>query len=82
MNDYDEQLTGSTLPELSDEERLRLESELEQYDQESAVPEPEPQIAAPEATAPVQQEPEIPVEPRIAIDKELEQRRRKALDGA
>lgn len=82
MNDYDEQLTGGTLPELSDEHRLQLESELEQYNQESAEPEPEPQIAAPEATAPVQPEPEVQPSP-VQEEKRIGgQTREEALAGA
>ena len=82
MNDYDEQLTGGTLPELTDEERLKLQSELEYYQGELAEPEPEPQIAAPEATAPVQPEPEVQPSPVQEEKKIGGQTREEALAGA
>ena len=72
MNDYDEQLSGGTLPELSEEERLQLQSEIEGYDNrldELAVPE---EVTQPEtaATAPVQQEQAQPVQEEVQPTEE------------
>jgi len=75
MNDYDEQLSGGTLPELSEEERLQLQSEIEGYDNrldELAVPE---EVTQPEtaATAPVQQEQAQPVQQEVQPTEEPQQ---------
>jgi hypothetical protein len=75
MNDYDEQLSGGTLPELSEEERLKLESEIEGYDNrldELAGPEEVTQPEA-EATAPVQQEQAQPVQQEVQPTEEPQQ---------
>lgn len=90
MNDYDEQLRGGTLPELSEEERLQLQSEIEGYDnrlEELAAPE---EVTQPEteATAPVQQEqPEVTQQEQTQEPVQEEKRiggqtREEALAGA
>ena len=77
MNDYDEQLSGGTPSNLSEEEQLRVQSEREWYEKQlddSTAPEPE-QAVTPEteATAPVQQEQTQPVQQEVQPTEEPQQ---------
>ena len=77
MNDYDQQLSGGTPSNLSEEEQLRVQSEREWYEKQlddSTAPEPE-QAVTPEteATAPVQQEQTQPVQQEVQPTEEPQQ---------